>query len=201
MDNVEIGIRGGQDNWTADFSGVAMRKTGSVYRDVDGFSVSGGKSRHEGAELGFDWQLAERARLSIDAGYGRHKYDFDATAQRGAMFVSGRDVDTAPRWLGSAELFVDPTDRLSLALQWTMISEYFLDPENEHTYPGHDLWNLRASFTAYEQLEINLRLLNVLDTDMADRADFAFGNYRYFPGRGRELFVEFVYTAPRSATN
>ncbi|MDH3585682.1 MAG: hypothetical protein OEQ30_01200 [Gammaproteobacteria bacterium] len=31
------------------------------------------------------------------------------------------------------------------------------------------------------------------DRDVADRADYAFGNYRYFPGRGRELFVEFRY--------
>ena len=201
VDNVEVGLRGGTDRWSADLSLFAMRKSNSVYRDPDGFSVSGGKSRHEGAELGLDWQFTDRARLSIDAGYGRHTYDFDATAQRGTEFVSGRDVDTAPRWLGSAELFIDPTDRIELALQWTMIGEYYLEPENRHSYPGHDLWNLRASFDAYDRLDINLRLLNVLDTDLADRADFAFGNYRYFPGRGRELFVEFVYTAAGSSTN
>jgi outer membrane receptor protein involved in Fe transport len=39
---------------------------------------------------------------------------------------------------------------------------------------------------------------NVLDEDYADRADFAFGNYRYFPGRGREVFVKFQYRAQDS---
>ena len=34
------------------------------------------------------------------------------------------------------------------------------------------------------------RLNNVSDERYADRADYAFGDYRYFPGRGRELFVE-----------
>jgi hypothetical protein len=29
----------------------------------------------------------------------------------------------------------------------------------------------------------------VFDTAYADRADFAFGNYRYFPAQGRAVFV------------
>ena len=39
-----------------------------------------------------------------------------------------------------------------------------------------------------------LRLNNVTDRDIADRADYAFGDYRYFPGRGRELFAEVRYS-------
>jgi outer membrane receptor protein involved in Fe transport len=53
--------------------------------------------------------------------------------------------------------------------------------------------NLRAAFEATSRLTIAARLNNLADTDIADRADYAFGNYRYFPGRGRELFVEFRY--------
>ena len=34
-----------------------------------------------------------------------------------------------------------------------------------------------------------LHLDNVFDQAYADRADFAFGNYRYFPARGRALFL------------
>ena len=30
----------------------------------------------------------------------------------------------------------------------------------------------------------------LLDTDYAERADYAFGEYRYFPGAGRQVFVE-----------
>jgi hypothetical protein len=43
-----------------------------------------------------------------------------------------------------------------------------------------------------------LRLDNVTDRMIADRANHAFGNYRYFPGRGRELFVEIRYTPSES---
>ena len=38
-----------------------------------------------------------------------------------------------------------------------------------------------------------MRLNNLTDRSIADRADFAFGNYRYFPGRGREFFAEIQY--------
>jgi outer membrane receptor protein involved in Fe transport len=38
-----------------------------------------------------------------------------------------------------------------------------------------------------------LRLNNALDRRYADRADFAFGTYRYFPGRGRALFAEIAW--------
>lgn len=38
-----------------------------------------------------------------------------------------------------------------------------------------------------------MRLNNIMDRGIADRADYAFGRFRYFPGRGRELFVELQY--------
>jgi outer membrane receptor protein involved in Fe transport len=43
-------------------------------------------------------------------------------------------------------------------------------------------------------LELIVRLNNLTNRDYADRADYAFGSYRYFPGRGRELFAEVRYT-------
>ena len=43
------------------------------------------------------------------------------------------------------------------------------------------------------QWSLALRLNNALDRDYADRADFAFGSYRYFPGRDRTLFVELAW--------
>jgi outer membrane receptor protein involved in Fe transport len=71
------------------------------------------------------------------------------------------------------------------------MGRYFIDAENRFDYPGHDLLNLRVAYEATRRLTIAARLNNLADTDIADRADYAFGNYRYFPGRGRELFVEF----------
>jgi len=38
-------------------------------------------------------------------------------------------------------------------------------------------------------IKLLLRAENIFDTRYANRADFAFGNERYFPGRPRSLFV------------
>jgi len=37
---------------------------------------------------------------------------------------------------------------------------------------------------------LSLRITNLAGADYADRADYAFGDDRYFPGRGRAAFLE-----------
>ena len=194
LDNIELGYRRSGDRQTWHLAAFIMQKQNSVYRDAEGFNVSGGKTRHEGAEFGLDWSLTDAWRLDINLSYARHTYDFDTVASRGETFVSGRDVDTAPRWLGSAELFYEPAANWMVAAQVTGIDAYYLDAENRFSYPGHVIGNLRASLAPTDATELVFRLNNVTDRAYADRADYAFGNYRYFPGRGRELFVEFRYT-------
>ncbi len=198
IDSIELGIRWNTEHWSVDAAGFAMRKRDSVFRDSDGFNVNGGRSRHRGVEFTLDWQLAETLRLKVDASYTRHTYDFDTIAARGETFISGNDVDTAPRWLGSAELLFEPAANAAFALQWTAIGEYYLDAENRFEYPGHSLMNLRALIDLSQRFSITARLNNIFDEAVADRADYAFGQYRYFPGRGRELFIELRYL-PRLA--
>ena len=191
LDSVELGLRHDVDSVSVDVAVFDMRKRDSVFRDAQGFNVNGARTRHDGIEAAIDWQFAPAWTLEVNATYARHRYDFDTVAARGESFVSGRDVDTAPRWMGSAELGYDAGGRFRAALQWVSMGRYFIDAENRFDYPGHDLLNLRAAYEATRRLTITARLNNLADTDIADRADYAFGNYRYFPGRGRELFVEF----------
>lgn len=193
LDNVEFGVRAGANDWSIDAALFYMKKRDSVIRDAEGFNVSGGRSKHTGVEAELDGQFTDWLRLEMVASYARHEYDFDTVAARGESFESGNDVDTAPRWMGSAELFFEPGSNASIALQWTYMGDYYLDAENRFTYPGHDLVNLRASIGLSRQLEVTARFNNVFDTEYADRADYAFGNYRYFPGRPRELFIELRY--------
>ena len=54
--------------------------------------------------------------------------------------------------------------------------------------------NLQLSWAA-PALRLTLRVDNVFDTAYADRADFAFGDYRYFPARGRAAFLSMDYTS------
>jgi outer membrane receptor protein involved in Fe transport len=193
IDSAELGVRHGAGDWSLDASLFVMKKKNSVYRDANGFNVSGGRSRHRGIELSWDWQLHDAWRVAVDGTFARHRYDFDAVAASGEAFVAGRDVDTAPRWLGTAELEYEPNPRFAASLQWTVVGRYYLDAENAHTYPGHAILNLGARASLTDTLSVSARLNNVTDRRYADRADYAFGNYRYFPGRGRELFLVLQY--------
>jgi iron complex outermembrane receptor protein len=196
--SLEIGLRTSHNTWTAELAAFAMRKDDSVFRDADGYNVSGGASQHHGLEVDLDWQLQTNWMLAVDATIAQHTYDFNKIAARGETFVAGRDVDTSPRWLASIELTYDAGNILSLSMQWTGIAKYYLDAENQYTYPGHNLLNLRAGFLLTPQFNLILRANNILDTDTADRADYAFGSYRYFPGRGREFFAELRFTPMQS---
>ena len=193
LDSAELGIRTSADAWRVEVSLFAMQKKNSVYRDADGFNVSGGRSKHRGIELDWRLDILSAWEVAVRGTYARHTYDFDVVAQRGETFVSGRDIDTAPRWQGGAKLRYAGSERFDAAIQWVSLGSYYLDAENQYTYPGHDLLNLQASVDLSDRWLLTARLNNMLDTDYADRADFAFGNYRYFPGRGRELFLQFSY--------
>lgn len=194
LDSLELGVRTNQQTWSADLAIFTMRKRDSIFRDAEGFNVSGARSKHRGLEGTADIRLGPSWRLNVAASYAQHSYDFDVVASRGETFVSGRDIDTAPRWLGNVELLFEPCGRISAGLQWTTIGEYYLDAENRFRYPGHAIMNLRAGTQLAPTLDLTIRLNNLTDRDYADRADYAFGNYRYFPGRSRELFAELRYS-------
>ncbi len=194
IDSVELGWRSTTANWSFDTAAFAMRKKNSVYRDSNGFNVSGARTRHAGLEATTRLRLHEYWTLALNGTYVRHTYDFDTVAARGETFVAGRDVDTAPRWQGSAELRFASEGPIDASLQWISMGSYFLDAENLYDYPGHDLANLRVAYAMTDRWALVARVNNLADVDYADRADFAFGNYRYFPGRGRQFFLQMHYT-------
>jgi len=191
--SAEIGIRFSSDEVIADLVVFGMRKRDSVFRDTSGFSVDGGRSRHKGLEASVGWQIGASWRLSANTSYSLHTYDFDAVG-RGESFVSGNEIDTAPRWLGSSELHYEPASKFRFGLQVAGVGSYFLEAGNQFKYAGHVTGNLRVGLRLSERLSLQLRINNITDRLIADRADYASRQYRYLPGRGREMFAEFRYS-------
>jgi iron complex outermembrane receptor protein len=68
--------------------------------------------------------------------------------------------------------------------------KYFLEENNLYRYPGHTLSNIRWRQQYGEQLYSVLRINNLGNIDYAERADYAFGNYRYFIGEPRAAYLE-----------
>lgn len=193
LDSLEIGWRAEREQWRADLAAYAMRKRDSVFRDAEGFNVSGARTRHRGIEVSMLYRFSPSWSFAVDGTWARHQYDFTFTPDSGEQFVAGLDEVSAPHRLGSARLRFRPEGRADFELQWVHQGEYFLESGNRYTYGGHDLLNLRAGLDVSERVRLALRLNNLADRRYADRARFAFGNYQYFPGRGRELFAELRY--------
>lgn len=194
IDSMELGVRTNGERWSVEISVYAMRKRDSAFRDAEGFNISGARSRHRGIETSVDGQITSGWYLAINASYARHTYDFDFTPGRGERFVSGNEIDTAPRWLGMAELRFESKNNWWLGLQLTYLGQYYLEPANRYSYPGHKLVNMRMGAQVSPQTNLIFRLNNIADESVADRADFGAGDYRYLPGRGREMFVEMRYS-------
>jgi outer membrane receptor protein involved in Fe transport len=197
IDSVELGVRGELPRLSYSLALFDMDKEHVIFRDSNAFNVSDGKTSHRGVEYELGTQIFDRLRLSAAGTYARHEYDFSRAIEQGETISRGDDVDTAPRHLHTARLDWTPRDNIRSQLEFVHVGRYFVDAANAHTYPGHDLVNLRTLWRVTPQWHVTARVNNVFDEPYADRADFAFGNFRYFPGRDRTYFLEIGFAARR----
>jgi outer membrane receptor protein involved in Fe transport len=185
----ELGLRWRTTTASLDVALFGMDKRNVILRDSSGFNVSGGKTRHVGLEYEGDWAFAEGWTASVTGTHARHEYRFTAAVDQGEQITSGNDMDTAPRDVNALRLRrTGPA--LDAELEWLWVGAYWANAANTARYGGHDLGNLRLSIEPARGWTLSLRVTNLLDAAYADRADFAFGDYRYFPGRGRAYFAE-----------
>lgn len=194
LDSIEVGARGAIDELTYSLSAYYMHKSHFYFRDADGFNVSDGKTNHMGLEGEFATPLIWGFDLAGSATWARHVYDFNSavssTSNSTEAIVKGNDVDTAPRTIANFRLgyeFLD--ERARAELEWQHMGQYWMDPTNEVSYPGYDIFNFRIDYALTETVSVFGRVLNLFNTRYADRADYAFGQQRYFPGADRAFYV------------
>ena len=194
LDSLEIGVKGSLDRLRYELSAFVMRKSNFIFRDANGFNISDGKTRHAGIESQFYWQASDNFVLSGNLSWAQHEYDFNRDLGRGEVILKGNEIDTAPPWLGALRLNWQADTKRGVEAEWIYQGSYFLDASNTHRYGGHRLLSLRGwMLVGDSRHRLSLRLTNLLDTRYAERADFAFGNYRYFPAAGRRVSLEWQY--------
>ncbi len=189
VDAAELGLRWRAIAASLDLALFQMDKRDVIVRDAAGFNVSGGRTRHAGLEFEGVWAFAEGWSLAAAGTFARHEYLFTAAVEQGEQITSGNDIDTAPRDIHALRLRHDAS-WLEGELEWLLVGGYWANAANTARYGGHTLGNLHLTARPGNDWTLTLRVTNLLDTAYADRADFAFGDYRYFPGRGRAYFVE-----------
>ena len=193
LDALELGVKASWPALDASLAAFDMDKRNVILRETNGFNVGKGRTSHRGVEYELHWRPLPGIELTGVGTFARHRYEFSRAVEGGERIVAGNDVDTAPRDLHRAAVAWTPTAAWSFEGEWLMVGEYWLDAANAHRYPGHELLNLRGRWQPARQWAVTLRLNNALDRHHADRADYAFGTYRYFPGRGRALFAEIAW--------
>jgi outer membrane receptor protein involved in Fe transport len=193
LDALELGLKGAWPELEFAVALFDMDKSGVILRESNGFNVANGRTTHRGVEYDLRWRMLPSLDLAVSGTYAKHRYDFSRQVEGGDTISAGNDIDTAPREIYRLALGWRPHESLETEAEWLVVGDYWLDAANEHRYAGHELLNLRGLWRPAPRWTVALRLNNVLDRRYADRADFAFGTYRYFPGRPRSLFAEIAW--------
>ncbi|OUS72105.1 ligand-gated channel protein [Pseudoalteromonas sp. A601] len=187
-DNLEFGFKGQYQQLHYVFSAYAMNKENVIFRDSDFFTVNDGQTQHRGIELELDYQLTNTLQLALAASHAKHTYSYDQTLS--GININSNEIDTAPRNVANLQANWQITNNTLVALEWHHVSDYFTDPENLHSYAGHNLINLRGAWQITEQLKLTARINNLFDAAYAERADYtSFTGDRYFPGDPRNIMI------------
>lgn len=192
VNSIEAGLKGQGDDHQWTLAAYHMQKDNVIFRDSDFFTRSDGETQHQGIELEYQHQFSAHWDGALAATYARHTYDYDELLND--ININGNDIDSAPDLQVNARLGWQPVTALRLQLEWQHVADYYTDPENLHSYEGHDLLHARARWDVLPQLAVFARINNVTDERYAERADFSsFSGDRYFPGRPRNYMLSVQY--------
>lgn len=188
--SLEWGIDARRGNSHIDISLYGIDKKDVIFQNADREFVNSAKTRHYGIELDGRWSISDTLALSTAMSWAKHRYDNNPDLRGiGDFQLNNNTIDTAPQTLATMRLDWQFLPSTSSQLEWSHIGAYYINPENTQRYSGHDLANLRIHHALSKRLRLSLQVLNLFDRDYAERADFAFGNHRYFVGEPRSIFV------------
>ncbi len=183
VSNAEIGLRGQWSAVSASLTAYRLETNNIILQDSNRQNFSNGKTLRRGLEMELSWAIRDNLRFDFQGSYAKTQYANDV------LGAEDNEVDSAPRQVASAQLFWQALAATSAELEWVHVGEHFLNAANTAEYGGHNLVNLRLTQGLTRGLEVSLRVTNVTDEDYAERADFAFGSYRYFIGEPRSAYV------------
>lgn len=191
INSVELGIRGEIYHLFYDLTAFAMQKNNLIFQDTNRQNISHGETSHQGIELAVHYQWSD-FYASFNGTLAKHKYATSLTLSR--VNIQNNEIDTAPEHMGSMQVGWRSDNQKFLELEWVHQGNYYLNPENTADYRGHNLLNLRAGMEIANQLSINARITNLTNEEYAERADFGFGQHRYFVGEPLSIYLTVNYS-------
>ena len=194
MSSIELGYRYQSERFATDVAIYTMDKDDVIFQDRNRQTINGAKTSHQGLEIDLSWFIRDGLRAELAANIADHQYNSDIQLLGSSGSIKGNEIDTAPTNSGSARLVLDTvlaSKPITSELEFVWVGDYYIDPNNQHSYSGHELLNLRTQWQATTAVTTTFSITNLLDTGYAERADFGFGNYRYFVGEPRSAVLGF----------
>lgn len=187
----EVGVRGQVSGWFYDVTWFDMNKDNYIFQDTQRQNIDNGETDHQGIEITTRFAFSNGLYIGASGTFSDHEYVNDIQISR-AGSIQGNEIDTAPDKMANVQLGWRE-DKHFWELEWTKMGDYYLNPENTARYEGHELLNFRTGWQLNENWHLAFRLINLLDEEYAERADFGFGNYRYFVGEPRSVYFSVRY--------
>ena len=153
-----------------------------------------GETRHRGLEAGIDVAPLRSLRLNATATWSEHTYV--EWRPRPDQDLSGNEMELAPDFFGAYRVTWLPglLRSGSVTAEWVRMGRYWQDPQNTHTYDGHDVVSLYATVPVAPGLELVGRVTNLFDERFAETSSYTTAQgERLRPGQTRAFFLSGVY--------
>lgn len=187
---LEIGMRYMNGDLFAEVNIYHLEKQNAIYQDADRHYLNGLETRHRGIELDLNWQIHPLLKARLNTSYAKHTYENNP--QNGAT-IKGNEIDTSPRLMANMQFDWQVSNSVNTQLEVRHLDGYYLDAQNTQQYAGHTVSNLRTYWEINDAISLSLAILNLFDSRYAERADYAFGNNRYFIGEPRNYSAQLKY--------
>lgn len=144
------------------------------------YNANAGQTRSLGVEYGITFNATTELSITHNGSFAKHRYInfFDSGTD-----YSNTDMETAPKLLGMTLIKYKPAyfPNFILTAEHEMVGKYNTSFQNQidngdgtfdtATYDGHNIINLRASYS-FKKIELWMQALNILDDLYAVRASF-----------------------------
>ncbi len=199
VDSYELGARGQLgDRAGYSIAFYDMRVTNDIlgYTLPDGTpeTQNAGGTEHRGIEAGLNLILARDLRF--DGAYSRARHRYVRWSPRPEVDYAGREMESAPRTILNGRVTYTPAALPNgyFAFEWNRIGSYWMDPENSHSYGGHDLFNLSATLPLPHGIAVVTRVANLANVRYAETASFTQARGEEFaPGMPRTFYLGLQY--------
>jgi len=205
VNSYEAGVRGDiakRVHYEASIYTMTKKDDILTFRHADGTreNMNGGKTKHEGVEIGLGVKMPGSLDLNSAFSYAKHTYE-DWRPNTTTNY-SGNEMVSAPRLMVNTRLNYHPAflGGGNVELEWVKLGNYWMDQANTNKYEGHDLFNLRGNYQVSKNFNVFGRAMNLADKRYATAAVYtapAFGNpakFEYAPGMPRTFYAGVTYT-------